>query len=115
VVDLYGHRKPSFEALRDEASPFSELQVVVTGRWVTATLQPREDLPAYSLEGYTLRCIVYGFGDLPVEQLVVPLPRLAPGEGIIQEVDFAEKAPTRIRVDIMRPTGFSAKTAWWKA
>jgi len=71
-------------------------------------------LPAYTLEGYTLRCIVYGFGDLPVEQLLVTLPKLAPGEGIIQEVDFEEKAPKRIRVDLLRPTGFSARTAWWK-
>ena len=114
VVDLYGNRKPSFDALRDEASPFAELQVIVTGRWVTASLETRDTLPAYTLEGYTLRCIVYGFGDLPVEQLLVPLPKLAPGEGIIQEVDFEEKAPRRIRVDLMRPTGFSARTAWWK-
>jgi len=114
VVDLYGNRKPSFEALRDEASPFAELQVIVTGRWVTASLEPRDTLPAYTLEGYTLRCIVYGFGDLPVEQLLVPLPKLAPREGIIQEVDFEEKAPKRIRVDLLRPTGFSARTAWWK-
>jgi beta-galactosidase len=114
VVDLYGNRKPSFDALRGEASPFEELQVVVTGRWVTAIMATRSTLPAYTLEGYTLRCIVYGFGDLPVEQLLVPLPSLKPGEGIIQEVDFQEKAPKRIRVDIMRPTGFSAKTAWWR-
>jgi beta-glucuronidase len=114
VVDLYGNRKPSFDALRDETSPFEELQVTITGRWITASLQVRDTLPAYTLEGYTLRCIVYGFGDLPVEQLFVPLPRLKPGEGIIQEVDFQEKAPKRVRVDIMRPTGFSAKTAWWR-
>jgi beta-galactosidase len=114
VVDLYGNRKPSFAALRDEASPFSELQVVVTGRWVTATLVPRDTLPAYTLEGYTMRCIVYGFDDLPMEELLVPLPKLAPGEGIIQEVDFEEKAPKRIRVDLLRPTGFPARTVWWR-
>ena len=114
VVDLYGNRKPSFQALRDESSPFAELQVIVTGRWVTASILTRDTLPAYTLEGYTLRCVVYGFGDLPVEELLVPLPKLGPGEGIIQEVDFQEKAPKRIRVDIVRPTGFSAKTAWWR-
>jgi beta-galactosidase len=114
VVDLYGNRKPSFDALRDEASPFTELQVIVTGRWITASLQTRETLPAYTLEGYTLRCIVYGFGDLPVEQLLVPLPKLAPGDGIIQEVAYEEKAPKRIRVDLVRPTGFSAHTTWWR-
>ena len=61
-----------------------------------------------------MRCIVYDFGDLPVEQLSVALPKLKPGEGIIQEVAFEEKAPKRIRVDLLRPTGFSAITAWWR-
>jgi hypothetical protein len=49
-----------------------------------------------------------------VEQLFVPLPKLAPGEGVIQEVAFEEKAPKRIRVDMLRPTGFSAQTAIWR-
>jgi beta-glucuronidase len=113
VVDLLGNRKPSFEALRNQASPFEELTLVVTGRWVTASMQPRDTLPCYTLEGYTMRCIVYGFDDLPMEELFVPLPKLAPGEGIIQEVAFEEKTPKRIRVDLLRPTGFSAITAWW--
>jgi len=113
VVDLYGQRKPSFEALRAESSPFSELSVSVNGRWVTASMMTRTTLPAYPIEGYTMRCIIYGFGDLPMEQSSVALPRLAPGEGIIQEVAFEEKSPRRIRVDLLRPTGFSAITAWW--
>lgn len=114
VVDLYGDRKPSFQALREEASPFAELKVTVYGRWITPSLMNRINLPAYTLEGYALRCIVYGFSDLPVEQYLVPLPKLPPGEGVIQEVAFEEKAPKRIRVDVLRPTGFSAITAWWK-
>jgi len=114
VVDLYGARKPSFEALREESSPLEEFQVLVQGRWITVSLQARDTLPAYTLEGYTLRCIVYGVGDLPVEQLFVPLPKLTPGEGVIQEVAFEEKAPKRIRVDMLRPTGFSAQTAIWR-
>lgn len=113
VVDLLGNRKPSFAALRKESSPFEELSLVVTGRWVTATLQPRDTLPSYTLEGYTMRCIVYGFDDLPMEETFVPLPKLAPGKGIIQEVAFEEKSPRRIRVDLLRPTGFPAITAWW--
>ncbi|MBZ5542900.1 MAG: DUF4038 domain-containing protein [Acidobacteriia bacterium] len=114
VVDLYGERKPSFQALREESSPIGELKVGINGRWITASLLTRVDLPAYTVEGYTLRAIVYGFGDLPVEETSVPLPRMAPGEGVIQEVAFEEKSPRRIRVDVLRPTGFSAATAWWK-
>ncbi|MFB3922248.1 MAG: glycoside hydrolase family 2 TIM barrel-domain containing protein [Terriglobia bacterium] len=113
VVDLLGNRKPSFAALRAESSPFSELRLVVTGRWITATMEPRGGLPSYRLEGYTMRCIIYGFGDLPVEETFVPLPTLDPGNGIIQEVSFEEKSPKRIRVDLLRPTGFSAITSWW--
>jgi len=114
VVDLLGQRKPSFEALRNESSPFAELAVSIHGRWITASIMARQILPSYPLEGYTMRSIVYGFGDLPVEQLSVALPRLKPGEGIIQEVAFEEKSPRRIRVDLLRPTGFSALTTWWK-
>jgi hypothetical protein len=49
-----------------------------------------------------------------MEETSVPLPRMAPGEGVIQEVAFEEKSPRRIRVDVLRPTGFSAATTWWK-
>ncbi len=114
VVDLYGNRKPSFAVLRAESSPFSELDVMINGRWITASMSTRRSFPAYTLEGYTMRYIVYGFGDLPVEQGFVPLPKFQPGDGIIQEAAFGEKSPKRIRVDLLRPTGFSAITAWWK-
>jgi beta-glucuronidase len=114
VVDLYGVRKPSFEALRQEASPLGELEVSINGRWITVSILTRVSLPAYTIEGYTMRAVVYGFGDLPVEQYSVALPKMVPGEGVIQEVAFEEKSPNRIRVDILRPMGFSAATAWWK-
>ena len=114
VVDLYGNRKPSFEALREESSPLAELSVSINGRWITVSIRTRDSLPTYSINGYSMRAIVYGFGDLPMEQYSVDLPKMAPGEGVIQEVAFEEKNPKRIRVDIMRPTGFSAGTVWWK-
>ena len=114
VVDVYGTRKPSFEALREEASPLAQLDVSINGRWITASVLAGITLPSYTLEGYALRCIVYGFGDLPMEQYAVPLPKMAPGEGLIQEVPFETRNPQRIRVDVLRPTGFSARTTWWK-
>ncbi len=113
VVDLYGQRKPSFAALRTESCPFAELTVSINGRWVTASMMTRTDLPSYPVEGYTMRCIMYGFGDLPMEVSSGALPRLMPGEGIIQELAFEEKSPKRIRVDLLRPTGHSAITTWW--
>ena len=68
VVDLYGNRKPSFEALRQEASPVESLQLAAGEGSLSATMATRKTLPAYALEGYTLRWIVFGFDDLPMEE-----------------------------------------------
>jgi beta-galactosidase len=81
---------------------------------LNATLTTRKTLPAYTLEGYTLRWVVFGFDDLPMEQGSAPLPTLLPGQQAGMRIQFQEKNPTRVRVDVMRPTGFSAFTAWWK-
>ena len=114
VVDLYGERKPSFEALRSEASPVAALTLSGTASSMTAVVTTRGTLPAHTLRGYKLRWIVYGFGDLPMEQGEAPLPELAPGKSATLHFSAQEKAPHRIRVDVVRPTGFSALTAWWK-
>ena len=114
VVDLYGNRKPSFEALRQEASPVESLQLAAGEGSLSATVATRKTLPAYTLEGYTLRWRVFGFDDLPMEEGAAALPKLAPGQNVTLRIEFQEKHPTRVRVDVMRPTGFSAITAWWK-
>ena len=114
VVDLYGNRKPSFEALRQESSPVESLHLAAGEGSLSATVATRKTLPAYTLEGYTLRWIVYGFGDLPMEAGSAALPKLSPGQQATLRIEFQEKHPTRVRVDVLRPTGFSAVTAWWK-
>jgi beta-glucuronidase len=114
VVDLYGNRKPSFEALREEASPVESLRVEAAGGSLSAVVATRQTLPAYTLEGYTLRWIVFGFDDLPVETGSAPLPKLTPGQQTTVRIEYRTKQPTRVQVDVLRPTGFSAITAWWK-
>jgi beta-glucuronidase len=114
VVDLYGNRKPSFAALREESSPIERLQLSGDGAPLQAMILARQTLPAYTLDGYKLRWLVFGFGDLPVEEGEAPLPRLSPGQEATVEVPFREKQPHRVRVDVLRPTRFSALTAWWK-
>jgi beta-glucuronidase len=114
VVDLYGNRKPSFEALRQEASPVESLQLTVGEGSLSATVATRQTLPAYTLEGYTLRWMVFGFDDLPMEEGSAALPKLSPGQQATLRIEFQEKHPTRVRVDVLRPTGFSAITSWWK-
>ena len=114
VVDLYGNRKPSFEALRQESSPVESLQLAAGDGLLTATVAIRKTLPTYTLEGYTLRWMVFGFDDLPMEEGSAALPKLSPGQQATLRMEFQEKHPTRVRVDVLRPTGFSVVTAWWK-
>jgi hypothetical protein len=71
-------------------------------------------VPAYRLSGYTLRAVLYGYGDIPLERFEAPLPDLAPGARATVSLKFTEKAPLRVAIDIMRPTGFSAATRVWK-
>ena len=115
VVDLYGARKVSFEALRQQASPVRSLSLAAEGNSLTATVEARRTLPAYTLEGYALRWIVYVRGDLPMEQHETPLPRLGPGQSATVALTFRQENPTHVRVEVIRPTGFSAMTAIWKA
>jgi len=115
VVDVYGARKTSFEALRQESSPVQALRLAPEGNSLTATVEARRTLPAYTLEGYALRWIVYVRGNLPMEQHEAPLPRLAPGKSATVSLSFREENPTHIRVEVIRPTGFSAMTTIWKA
>jgi len=93
VVDLYGTHKPSFDALRSESSPVKQLLVKAEGSSLVATVVTRNKLPAYTLEGYTLRWIVHGFDRLPMEKYEVPLPRLAPGQAAAVPVSFKSRGP----------------------
>jgi beta-glucuronidase len=114
VVDLYGNRKPSFAALRGEASPVEDLEISGVPGALRARLRARRHVPAYTLRGYKLRAVVYGFGEIPVERVEAALPDLAPGDQTTIAVAFSEKAPIRVQFDVLRPTGFSAYTRIWK-
>lgn len=112
VVDLYGARKPSFEALRKESSPIEVLDAVPDGAALAVRIVTRRRLPAHTIEGYRLRWIVYAFGDLPMEQREMPLPKLGPGAEFRAKIEWAEAGARRVRVDVIRPTGFSAATVY---
>jgi beta-glucuronidase len=106
VVDVYGSRKPSYDQLRRESSPIESL--TLDGNRVR--LKTRATVPAYTLRGYKLRAVVYGYGDIPVERVEAPLPDLPPGAEHSVELALRETKPVRITVDVLRPTGFSART-----
>jgi beta-glucuronidase len=115
VVDVYGGRKPSYEVLRRVASPVETLTLRRTAGGIAAEVRCRSSVPAHVLDGYRVRAVVHGFGGLPMEEREASLPRLAPGGSAEVELPVGEKAPTRIVVDVLRPTGFSALTAEWRS
>ncbi len=111
VVDLFGERKPSFAFLRREASPVEQLELDSNHGRLAVRVRTRRRLPGYSLRGYSLRWIVYGFGGLPMEAGETALPEMAPGSEEELILRWTEKEIRKIRVDVMRPTGFSAAEA----
>jgi beta-glucuronidase len=114
VVDVYGAKKASWEALRRESSPIDA--VALTGRpaALEVTVRARAAVPAYRLAGYKVRGIAYGFGAIPVERREVSLPDFAPGGATRAALAFTQPDITRIRVDVLRPTGFSAWSRNWE-
>jgi beta-glucuronidase len=106
VVDLLGHRKPSFRALREESSPVASL--VFDGREVTIRTRTRG--PGYTLAGYRLRAIGYAASGIPIEQQEIDLPVLKPGDETRVTLAFGEKSTVRTQLDVLRPTSFSAFT-----
>ena len=75
------------------------------------TVKSRRRLPSYTLAGYTVRCTVYGYGSLPMERVEAPLPDLPPGGEATVRLALRTEKPQRVRIDVLRPTGFSAATA----
>jgi beta-galactosidase/beta-glucuronidase len=114
VVDLFGNRKPSYSVLRDESSPIESLHVSGNPSAFTLTLKTRNSVPAYTLNAYKLRAILYGFANIPLECREASLPPLMPAQQISTPLKFQEKeGATRVEFDVVRPTGFSAITTVW--
>ncbi|HEY3706691.1 MAG TPA: glycoside hydrolase family 2 TIM barrel-domain containing protein [Terracidiphilus sp.] len=111
VVDLYGRRKPSFEALRLQASPVERaiLRESAEGGY-EFEIGTRQQLPGYTLRGYSLRWLVYGYDDLPMEGGKTELPDLHPGSSQTYKIKPSIPAVRRMVVDLLRPTGFSIIT-----
>jgi beta-galactosidase len=114
VVDLYGNRKPSFDALRREASPVEALVISRAVGGLEIKVRARDSVPAYTLRGYKLRAIVFGNGEIPIERVELQLPDLEPGAQTTLPLTISEKAVERVQLDVLRPTGYSAQNRIWK-
>jgi beta-galactosidase len=110
VVDLYANRKPSFDALRKQSSPIERASIDQTATGFQLRLTTRASLPAYTLRGYSIRWIAYGYDDLPMDGAMNLLSPLLPGTSNTAEAHFSAPGLRRIRADVVRPTGFSVAT-----
>jgi beta-glucuronidase len=110
VVDLYGNRKPSWSVLCDEASPIEALEVLGAPEALTVMIKSRNAIPSYTLDGYKLRSITFGTGDVPLERREAAIKCLAPGETVKIEWKCEQKGIVRIQFDVLRPTGYSVFT-----
>jgi Glycosyl hydrolases family 2, TIM barrel domain/Glycosyl hydrolases family 2, sugar binding domain/Glycosyl hydrolases family 2 len=106
VVDVLGGRKPSFDVLRQEASPIGSIEAQRKDGLVQVVIRTRKDLPAYTLRGYALRWTSYGKGAIPLGRGEAPLPDLAPGD--LCEQRFDPEGMSAVLIEVVRPTGFSA-------
>jgi len=115
VADLFGRRKPSYAALREECSPVESLNAENRMNSFQLRIQTRHDLPMYTLRGYRLAGIFYGEGDVPMERQEVELPEILPGAEVTVDLAFSQTGvPLQVTFDVLRPTGFSAYSRIWK-
>lgn len=111
VVDLYAVRKPSFEALRLQASPIEMALLRESGEGrFQVELRIREQLPGYTLHNYSLRWLAFGYDGLPMDGGKRTLAALVPGSSSVSEFKTSITGIRRVAVDVIRPTGFSAIT-----
>jgi len=111
VVDLYARRKPSFEALRRQSSPIRDLTLIIAGKGFTLHIETRNELPGYTLRGYSVRWMFYGYDDLPMEGQLQPLNPLAPGQSVTSHANPVITGLRRVVAEIVRPTGYSVASA----
>lgn len=107
VVDLYGARKPSFDVLRHESGPVENLNSWLNEGALHITLKTRKQIPAYTLQKYTLHWIIYADQGIPLEEGNIVLPDLKPGDDFSYHSKIITPHPEKIVVKVLRPTGFA--------
>ncbi len=111
VVDIHRRPRPAYFTLRDEFAPAvidgeaSRSSRGVAGRF---RIMARKDFPRYTLTGYSVRMQALDRAGNVLAEQTGPLPELKPGASAEVSLTAAAPKAVRVRVDLMRPTGFSA-------
>ncbi|MBM3853478.1 MAG: beta-galactosidase, partial [Verrucomicrobia bacterium] len=116
VVDADRREKPTYALLADEYSPavIREARAEAGGARVTATIQARADFPSYTLRDYAVRVDFLDSAGGVVGTVRSTLPVLRPGDSYALDVPggaSAEAKPARVRLELVRPTGFVTTAA----
>jgi len=74
------------------ARPIESLAVEGSGKEFTIRVRTRKTAPAYTLDGYKLQAVLYGYSEIPLERYEAPLPRLAPGDEAKVSVQWKERS-----------------------
>ncbi|MDR6716987.1 glycoside hydrolase family 2 TIM barrel-domain containing protein [Paenibacillus sp. 2003] len=106
-ISLDGTPKPSYEALRQLASPINlNVELEKEKAQVVVIVENRNDIPCYRISGYILK-LVDQLGDCITEHI----PDLSPGEKhVFYFTDIPENRWNELVLDIIRPTGSSVSS-----
>jgi hypothetical protein len=103
------------EVLRLESGPIESLSIANKMKAFHLLVRTRPHMPKYTVRGDRLRGVLYGEGDIPVEQQVAELPETAPGGKVKIEIKFGESGvPLCVRFDVFRPRRFLVFSLEWK-
>lgn len=105
VVDVYGTIKRGYRELQQQNSPLAGFSLTDSG----VKIQPRGtlDLPAFRMEGYTVRICALGTDGDTLRQIQRPLPVICPGDKPFEIGLSLETADAcRLIAELLSPTGY---------
>lgn len=109
AADVFGAKKRGFRALRIENSPLAAFGATPEGRHVRIVATPRGplDLPAFRMEGYSVRVAALGAAGDTLRRAVRPLPVVEPGDGPLElRMALPTADAARLVAELVAPTGY---------
>lgn len=110
IVDIFRQKKRAYDTFRKEYAPVSNMLVRTTEEnKASIALEPRGklDIPAYTLEGYTLAWKLLEKAGNLIEGGMTELPAMHPGDPVVTEdISWNEKA-FALQVSLLDPQLYS--------
>lgn len=109
AVDVFGAKKRGFRALRIVNSPLAGFEALPEGRHLRIVATPRGplDLPAFRMEGYSVRAVALGAAGDTLRCAVRPLPVVRPGDAPFElRMALPTADAARIVAQLVAPTGY---------